>query len=123
MAADFAQFTYELDWGNTEFIDFQITVAGVPQNITGWTVWFTAKRRAGDADPGIFQKTIANGGLVVTSAATGVGFIRIDPSDTASLPQERTTLWADQKAKDGAGQLFTVAKGTLIIRPEVTLSS
>ena len=122
MADDFTQFSFEIDRGATEFLDFQITLNALPQNVTGWTIWFTAKYRVADADPGVFQKSTLNGGIVITTALTGIGYVRIDPADTNGLPIQRLSLYADQKAKDGGGQLFITQKGRVIVRPTATLA-
>lgn len=120
MAADFSDLTFEIDHGTTDFLDFAVVLNGVPQNITGWTLWSTAKRRPSDADPGVFQKSTAGGGLTITNAAGGLGTVTLAPADTSPLPEERTSLFEDLKAKDGAGNIFVLAKWILVVRPVAT---
>jgi hypothetical protein len=124
MALDWQDFLIEPDRGNTCFLDWAVTVNKLPQPITGWTIWFTAKRRLTDSDAqAVIQKSTVSGGVTISNAAGGLGFVTLQPADTTALVEARLSLWADLKAKDGAGQLFTLAKGRLTIRPIVTEAS
>lgn len=109
--------------GDTRYLPFQITDAvGAPLDVTGYTIWFTAKRQLSDPDPGVFQQTIAGGELVVTNASLGLGYVRIDPSDTVTLGDSTTQLLWDLQIKSPAADtpVSTVARGTLTVEPDVT---
>lgn len=120
---DFADFSLTFPRGDTAFLDFAVVLNAAPQNITGWTLWFTAKRRVGDADPGVLQKSTTGGGITITNAATGLGTVNLVPADTAALPEQPTTLYADLQGKDGGGNIWTLAKGLIAVRPDATLST
>lgn len=124
MAEDYTQFSIEIDRGDTAFFDFTVLTNGIAQNITGWLIWFTAKRRVGDTDlQAVLQKSTALGGVTITNAGGGVGFVTISPADTAGLAAERQPLFADLQGKDGGGNIFTLQKGKLVIRPDATVST
>lgn len=120
MPVDFSSFSLEVIRGDTSFIDFAVTLGGSPQNITGWALWFTAKRRVGDADPGVLQKSTNGGGVTITNAVGGLGTVTVAPADTTALPEERTTLYADLQGRDGAGNIFTLSTGLLTVASDVT---
>jgi hypothetical protein len=121
---DFSSFAVEVDLGETANLDFAVTVGGIAQNITGWLIWFTAKRRVADLDAAaVIQHSTASGGVAITNAAGGLGTVTLSPADTAALPEQRLKLFADIQGKDGGGNIFTLAKGTLSIRAKVTDST
>jgi hypothetical protein len=124
MPLDFSSFAIEVDLGETANMDFAISVGGVAQNITGWLIWFTAKRRVADPDAAaVIQHSTAAGGVTITNAVGGLGTVTLSPADTAGLPEQRLKLFADLQGKDGGGNLWTLSKGQIIIRPKVTDSS
>lgn len=87
-----------------------------PENITGATLWFTAKDRRPDADPGVFQKTGAS--AVVVDGPNGIARIDIAAADTSSLTGPRTLYW-DLQSKV-AGKVQTLAFGRLKVGVDVT---
>ena len=88
-------------------------------DITGFDLWWTAKRTTGDPDPGVMQKTTATGGIAVTGAASGLATVTIDPADTSALPGVTQLVW-DLQARDPAGRIHTLASGTLTVLADVT---
>lgn len=91
--------------------------AGDPYDLTGLTVWFTAKTKYSLADASAeIKKTIADG----ISVASNVATISIDPDDTNSLPDRDNFLQYDFQIKDGSGGIYTVAAGKMVIEPDVT---
>lgn len=124
MAVDWQVFNIEVDIGETAFLDGVVTTAGAPQPITGWTIWATFKRRVSDLDAAaVIQKSTALGGVTITNGAQGLYTVTLSPADTLALPQQRLTLFADHKARDGAGNLFFLAKGKVTFRPVATDAS
>ena len=74
-------------------------------DLTGATVWHTAKLNLADADPGQFQKKTAAGITVVGVATDGVVRVKIDPADTEALTVDTTLIW-DVKIKTAAGDIY-----------------
>lgn len=105
--------------GDTVSLNITITASGEAYNLTGKSMWFTAKTSYAVADPGTFQKTIGNG-ITIVSAANGRATIVISPSDTNSLGNSKTALVYDVQVKDASGNIYTVASGNLIVVPDVT---
>jgi hypothetical protein len=91
-----------------------------PVDLTGATLWFTAKPRRSDADnaAGVIQKTSASGAIVITDAPAGQARVDLAAADTSGLAGD-TTLWWDAQAKVG-GRDRTLAHGRLFIRADVT---
>lgn len=122
--SDWSSFTFEVEIGETAFLDFAITTGGVAQNITGWEIWFTAKRRISDPDSmAVIQHSTAAGGVTVSNAAGGLGTVTLLPADTAALPERKLVLFADLQGKDGGGNIFTLEKGTLSLLGKATDST
>lgn len=87
-----------------------------PQDISGATLWFTAKDRRSDADPGVFQKTGAS--IVIVDGPNGIARVDIAAADTSGFTGPRTLLW-DFQSKT-AGKVQTLAFGRLKVRVDVT---
>ena len=65
-------FRIAMTWGDTRKFRWNVLVAGVAQNITGWTFQFTVKDELTDLDAAaVFQKT-SSSGIAVISVSTGV---------------------------------------------------
>ena len=109
--------------GDTVEFSASITLGGVALNITGASLWFTAKKQFIDADEdAVFQKTIGDG-ITVTNAASGLITIAIDPEDTEELSNVKTQLQYDLQMKDSEDKVYTVASGTLVVNPGVTTAT
>lgn len=121
MPVDWQAFAIEVDLGETANLDFAVQLGGVAQNITGWLIWFTAKRRVSDLDAAaVIQHSTATGGVTITNAPGGLGTVTLSPADSTGLPQQRLKLFADLKGRDGGGNEWLLAKGTLTLRPTAT---
>jgi hypothetical protein len=97
-----------------------ITLDGVPFNLAGCLLWFTAKTKYTDPDvSAIFQKTIGDG-ITVTTPANGLATIDIVPDDTSALSEVKTVLFWDLQLKDGSDNIYTINSGNLIVNPDVT---
>ena len=104
-----------------------VDTTGAPFDLTGYTLWFTAKRAITDADAdAVFQLT--NGaGITVTNAAGGLAAISPRRADTSSLTED-VRLYVDvQLSSVGAPDAtYTVWPsdddwpGELIISRDVT---
>lgn len=93
---------------------------GAPFDLTGYTLYFTAKRQISDADPGVFQLT-TGAGITVTNAAGGLATIQPRRADTNTLTED-ASLFYDIQVSEIAGSLetFTVDRGTLLITRDIT---
>ena len=124
MAYDFTDFTETFYRGNSESFDIKITLADkvTPRDITGWTLWCTAKLNVLDADSAaIFQRTTATGGgITLTNPTQGMARINIIPANTETLTDAKTTLFADVQSRDPAGAIGTPITGKFIVVAEVT---
>jgi hypothetical protein len=91
------------------------------QDITGWTIWFTAKLEESDTDASAkFQKsTAASAGIVLTDPTGGIATLSIAEADTSDLRNE-TILYYDVQVKDGADKIVTTEKGTLTVQVDIT---
>jgi hypothetical protein len=125
--AAYTDFTFTMFRGDSR----TITVAALQpdgvtaQNITGWTLWFTAKLAILDADgAAIFQKKTGGLGITITSGAGGLASIALAPTDTDGTMATGTLtsvdLFCDLQGKDGAGNVATLATGKLTILAEIT---
>lgn len=99
---------------------FTITVLNAdgvtPEDLTGADLWFTAKDRRSDADPGVFQKTGA--AAVIVDGPNGIARVDLAAGDTSAFTEPRTLYW-DLQAK-AAGKVQTLAFGKLYVRTDVT---
>ena len=124
MAYDFTDFNETFYRGNSESFDITITLADkvTPRDITGWTLWCTAKLNVLDADAAaIFQRTTAvGGGIAITNATQGKARISIIPANTETLTEAKTTLFADVQSRDAAGLIGTPLTGKFVVVAEVT---
>ena len=84
-------------------------------------IWMTAKSALADADPGVFQKTIADGVTVIDDAA-GTVQVDIEPADTSDLDASRQRLFYDIQVEDVNGKVHTPRSGRLVVKPDVTVS-
>lgn len=94
-------------------------------DMTGYTVWFTAKSSPSleDADGEFFKDNAAVGGVALStqggtpnSRATAT----INPADYASLPNEFLHLDWDFKAKAPDGKVHLLDSGAAIVKPTPT---
>jgi hypothetical protein len=86
---------------------------GTAANLTGKRLIFTARTQRGTTTFS-FQKTTADGGIVVSTPLTGIATMTIEESDTSGFTQTITlayTLTVD----DNPGSKVTVATGTLVV--------
>jgi hypothetical protein len=108
--------------GRDVSLDIAVTLDSDPYDLTSCSLWFTAKEAYTDDDvDAVFQKEIGSG-ITVTSAASGLATIAIEPSDTSGLSAVKTVLFWDIKLETDAGKFYTLNEGKLIINPDVTIS-
>lgn len=94
---------------------------GGPLNITGYSMWFTAKYHTADPDQqAVTQQTVTGGGIVFTNALQGMAEITVPALATFGFPDGVTKLVYDVQIKDLQGRISTVEVGTLSVYPDVT---
>ncbi len=110
--------------GDTLKFTAAVKLNGTPVNLTGATIWMTAKWSPSDPDNlSVFQASTTTYGIVVTSAADGLFLVAIPPNITTPLPARKVELFYDIQMKNAATEVFTVAIGNLVILPDVTITS
>jgi hypothetical protein len=90
---------------------------GELEDLTGKTLWFTAKRKLTDPDAAAIIAKKSGEGIDILELGKAV--IEIDPADTAALPNRDTTLYCDVQVLEG-GKIRTPVKDTLLVTYEVT---
>ena len=104
--------------GDTASLDLVAAVGGVPINLAGLTVRFSAKYDPADQAAVIAKSTPT--GVTVTDAAAGKIRVNIEVADTSGLPARPLYLHYDVEVSDAAGHRFTVALGVLELRPDIS---
>jgi hypothetical protein len=120
-------FDREMWRGDSHIFDVTVLKSDgcTPQDITGWTAWFTAKEHVALQDS---AATIRLGnilpltGIVLTFPTQGKMRITVPPSATINCPDTPLCLFYDVQVKDVAGNVFTIERGTLTVKPDVTRS-
>jgi hypothetical protein len=87
---------------------------GVPQNVAGWTVWFTAKYNLGDPDDlaAVSLSTLTSG-IVLANVPLGTIQVTVPTLATYAFPGGRQRLMTTIKSMDLSGNLTTEEVGTL----------
>jgi hypothetical protein len=94
---------------------------GAVIDLTGATVWFTAKKTLSDGDeeaPGFQLSTVA-GGVEVIDPVAGLYRVTIPPSATVALEGPMVFQW-DVQVRTTEPQTRTVARGTISVHLDVT---
>jgi len=87
---------------------------GNPIDITGWTVFFTAKAKADDPDPGVISRTITS----FTNPTAGEAGIALTSDDTNKVIG---SYLFDIQVKTNLGQITTCLEGVLTITQDITI--
>jgi hypothetical protein len=108
--------------GDTWYWEFQVLQSdrSTPQDITGAQFRFTAKVNLADDDSAaVIVGTTASGACQVTNATSGIVTVKLPPIDTAAVTAPGTYQY-DLQARDGAGDVWTVAQGRLKVYEDVS---
>lgn len=110
--------------GDDKAFAFVLTTAsGDPLDLTGASVYMTAKEAYSDTDDGAtFQKTNLDG-ITVLNAANGLIRVDLVPTDTEDLDDRRVRLYYDIQVRDADDKVTTVQSGRLVVYPDVTLTT
>jgi hypothetical protein len=96
-----------------------------PANLTGFTVWFTAKPETAlpDAQAVFALDSATLGGVVLTTAAVGIFTVTGSSLATIGFPDGPVRLRYDVQIKDTSGNVFTIETGRMVVTPDVTRST
>jgi len=129
MALDYDDFDLRMAKGDNKTLSLTIRNKsdGSYVDLTGWTIWVTAKKKASDADPGVFQLVSDGNGITwgdqTDPALRGRATATIAPDDTGSLSYAgEAALWVDVQVRDADDQIYTETTGRLRVRPDMTRS-
>ncbi|MFB9654776.1 hypothetical protein [Pseudarthrobacter oxydans] len=100
--------------GDDETILITVSQNGSPVDITGSTLFFTAKQTATDADA---DAVISAENSSHTDAAGGVSFIALTHTLTSVEP---STYHYDIQWVDDSGNVKTILKGKLTVEQDIT---
>jgi hypothetical protein len=109
--------------GDTHEFDIIVTRSGVAVDLTGATLWVTARRTDAPAGTYVFQKGNAGAlsGITITNALGGQAHCTIAASDTNTLPDTLPlVLYWDCQLKEASGRVSTIAIGSMTIQEEHT---
>jgi len=90
-----------------------------PFNLTGCTVYFTAKSKEIDTTPFIFKSSLNENQIKIIDAEKGLLEIYIVPSDTALLKRQ-SSYYFDITVKTTNDKVYTVYKDILVIELSVS---
>lgn len=102
--------------------EFQIKRNEVPVDLTGFTLWWTAKRYVSDPD----QQAVSRldngllGGVTIVDALQGKVRAVMPASATLLFPDTASNLFYDLQMKDLSGVVTTVDSGTIAVSADVT---
>lgn len=98
---------------------------GLAQDLTGCTVWWTAKLSKSDADPGYFQRKTGGSGITLATqsgSTKGQFTVAIVNTNTSGLTAD-TDLYFDCQVKDTASEIYTLESGLLRVTLDITTST
>lgn len=102
-----------------------LVVDGVPQDLTGSTIRFTAKDRLSDDDASAVLTGVNPGQITIPSQAgslRGYAYVAIPASQTAGFTAKRVLHW-DVQASQPDGTTITLDDGLLYVELDVTRST
>lgn len=112
-----------LRFTHAETYSFNVIVManGVAVNLTGASVFFTAKWKYNDTDAdAVFQLSSPSGGIVLTNPASGALTVTIPSSATLTLPYYQIRLVYDLLVVELSGERHIPLRGMLVISPNVS---
>lgn len=91
-----------------------------PVNITGATLWFTAKNAWSDADADAVIALTTPVDILITDGPGGVAIIKVTADDTKDLTTYTRLVYDVQMLESGADGPTTLVQGVLIVSRDVT---
>lgn len=128
MAAALGVISERIKRGDTHKFRFTVkdSLTEVAQSIAGWTFWFYTKDQIADLDVDAFFKlSTLTTGIAIVDAANGIGEVTISPANTTPVvPVPRVKrYYAELQGKDGSGNVYSLASGTLTVVPDVVIAT
>jgi hypothetical protein len=126
MARGFTDFSVQMIRGDTHKIRFTVRdrLTQVVVDITNWSAFrFTVKQRVTDADAAALIVKTLGAGITKVDAANGLGEITVNPADTSTLGNQEYNAVADIQGVDNSSQNWTLARGQVLIEPDVSITS
>lgn len=109
--------------GDSYSLSFAVTdVGGSVVNLTGYSLWFTAKNAYTDLDAAAVMQFEISSGITVTSYSGGTGTIDIAPADWATYTGTGHLVW-DLQAKASDDTVTTVERGRIWVRQDTTITT
>jgi hypothetical protein len=104
----------EIFRGDYKPITVTFTANGVAMDISGYTLFFTAKLNIGDADAdAVISKVVTEH----TDPVHGISLLELTPEDTDQAIRD---YWFDIQLVSGEGSPMTAVRGTLKILQDIT---
>jgi len=104
----------ELYQRTSEVYELYFTTDGVPENLEGWTIYFTVKNSLEDPE----TSSIITKDIVITEdPGDGKVDITLTPDDTDIIPK---VYWYDITVKDEQGNVNVVAFGRVKVTKHAT---
>lgn len=93
----------------------------IPIDLTGGTLYFTAKWAPTDADASaVFQLSSPSSGITFINAGSGTANITIPKTATSTLQYHNTDLYWDLKFINAASHPFTLMRGIITVLVNIT---
>lgn len=102
--------------GNSATIQLTAQLGGVPFNITGCTLTFSASSASPAAS---LSGTTADGSVSITNGPLGQAIFPITPAMTSGFPNQNFTMTYQWVLTDLTGKVTTLEEGTLAIRRNI----
>ena len=104
--------------------DFEVTVVdkdGVPIDLAGVYLWFTAKTNLTDIDSRAFLLKTSDSGIAVEGPSTnGKAKVAVSRADSLDWPGTRAqTFFWELQGEDTDGNHLDLARGVLVLRANV----
>jgi hypothetical protein len=114
----------EMRRGDTMRFEIEVTDDDGPVDLTGRTLFFTARRRYSD-EAAVIEKT-SGAGIEHDDETVGLAVLTLAPADTEEMPAASTRLVCDLQLVDAAGAVTTLLPDgtgdmTLTVAPDVTV--
>jgi hypothetical protein len=109
--------------GDTLIFDIYATRGEAAINLTGAKAWFYVKRETRDTDAAAiisYDTTADPIGIRVVDAVLGLLRVTILPADSVNLPV--TYLPYDVQLREGDGTVTTIAKGSIEVDRDATIT-
>jgi hypothetical protein len=111
-------YDFEEYQGDTWDESFQITDAGVPRNLSGYTARMYLKALITNPDPPVFALTTTNGRLVIT-AGTGTITFNVTPTESDAITAA-TYVYDLELVVTATGKVKKYIQGNFKVNAQVT---